>query len=138
MDLRGKAALVTGASQGLGAALARSLARAGARVVLIARTRPALDAVVEAIRAAGGEAHALCADMADKHSIHPVAGAAAALVGPIDLVIHNASTLGRVPLRLLLDTECEDLEAVLATNLVGPFRLTKALAGAMALRGAGL
>ena len=47
------------------------------------------------------------------------------------------STLGPTPLRLLLDTECEDLAGVLETNLVGPFRLTKVLAGAMAIRGAG-
>ncbi|HMG55137.1 MAG TPA: SDR family oxidoreductase, partial [Kofleriaceae bacterium] len=60
------------------------------------------------------------------------------LVGKIAIAIHNASTLGPTPLRLLLDTECEDLTAVLETNLVGPFRLTKVLAGAMALRGAGV
>jgi len=59
-------------------------------------------------------------------------------VGPVDLTVHNASTLGRTPLRLLLDTDCEDLERVLAVNLVGPFRLTKVVAGSMALRGEGL
>jgi NAD(P)-dependent dehydrogenase (short-subunit alcohol dehydrogenase family) len=59
-------------------------------------------------------------------------------VGPIELLVHNASTVGPVPLRLLLDTECEDLEQVLQVNLVGPFRLTKLVAGAMALRGSGL
>jgi NAD(P)-dependent dehydrogenase (short-subunit alcohol dehydrogenase family) len=53
-------------------------------------------------------------------------------------LINNASTLGPSPLRLLLDTDCEDLERALAVNLVGPFRLTKALAGSMALRGRGL
>jgi NAD(P)-dependent dehydrogenase (short-subunit alcohol dehydrogenase family) len=52
--------------------------------------------------------------------------------------VHGASTLGPTPLRLLLDTECEDLDAVLQTNLVGPFRLTKIVAGAMALRGSGV
>ena len=61
--------------------------------------------------------------------MHRIAGAAAALVGPPSIVIHNASTLGPVPMPLLLDTECEDLERVLAVNLVGPFRLTKVLAG---------
>src|SRR6185436_8214248 len=65
------------------------------------------------------------------------AGQAHGLVGEIGIAIHNASTLGPTPLRLLLDTECEDLAAVLETNLVGPFRLTKILAGAMVLRGAG-
>lgn len=77
------------------------------------------------------------ADVADKYAVYPLAGTAAELVGPIDLLIHNASALGPTPLRLLLDTECEELERVLAVNLVGPFRLTKAIAGAMALRGRG-
>jgi len=138
MELQGKGVLITGASQGLGAALAGSLARAGARIVLVARGSEALEKTAARIRAAGGEAHALPADVADKRAVHGIAGAAAALVGPIELLVHNASTLGPVPLPLLLDTECEDLEAVLQTNLVGPFRLTKIVAGAMALRGSGL
>ena len=70
--------------------------------------------------------------------MYPTAGAAAALVGEVDVVIHNASTLGPLPMPLLLDTACEDLDRVLAVNLVGPFRLTKAIAGSMALRGRGL
>jgi NAD(P)-dependent dehydrogenase (short-subunit alcohol dehydrogenase family) len=114
------------------------LARRGARVVLIARDARDLDAVVDEIRTAGGEAHAVVADVGDKNAIHPIAGAAAALVGPIDLLVHNASSLGPTPLPLLLDTACEDLERVLAANLIGPFRLTKAIAGSMALRGRGL
>jgi NAD(P)-dependent dehydrogenase (short-subunit alcohol dehydrogenase family) len=138
MELRGKGALVTGASKGLGAALAAELARAGARVALVARGEPELQRAAERIRAAGGEAHALPADVGDKRAVHGIAGAAAALVGPIELLVHNASTLGPVPLRLLLDTECEDLERVLQTNLIGPFRLSKIVAGAMALRGSGL
>jgi NAD(P)-dependent dehydrogenase (short-subunit alcohol dehydrogenase family) len=127
-------AIVTGASRGLGRALAMELARRGTRVVLVGRGEPALLAVEGAIRAEGGQAHALPADLGDKHTIYPLAAMAAELVGPIDLVIHNASELGPTPLRPLLDTDCEDLERVLAVNLVGPFRLTKAVAGAMAIR----
>jgi NAD(P)-dependent dehydrogenase (short-subunit alcohol dehydrogenase family) len=138
MKLQGKSALVTGASRGLGAALARRLAERGARVVGVARGREALETVVESIRAGGHEAHALVADLGDKAAIHRVAGAAAELAGPIDLLVHNASELGPTPLRLLLDTECEDLSRVLEVNLLGPFRLTKAVAGSMALRGGGL
>jgi NAD(P)-dependent dehydrogenase (short-subunit alcohol dehydrogenase family) len=138
MDLKGKGALVTGASKGLGAALAAELARGGARVALVARSAGELSRVAAEIRAAGGEAHALPADVADKRAAHAIAGAAAALVGPIELLVHNASTLGPLPLRLLLDTDCEDLDHVLEVNLVGPFRLTKIVAGAMALRGSGL
>jgi NAD(P)-dependent dehydrogenase (short-subunit alcohol dehydrogenase family) len=138
MDIRGIGAIVTGASRGLGAALARGLAKEGARVVLVARGEADLESVAAEIRAEGGVAHALSADVGDKRAILPLAGTAAALVGPIDLVVHDASDLGPTPLRVLLDTECEDLERVLAVNLVGPFRLTKALAGGMVLRGRGL
>jgi NAD(P)-dependent dehydrogenase (short-subunit alcohol dehydrogenase family) len=136
-DLRGTRAVVTGASRGLGRALAAALADAGARVVLVARHAPALDEAVAEIRAAGGEAHGVTADVADAEATYAVAGQAAALLGGVDLLINNASTLGPVPLRLLLDTDCEDLERALAVNLVGPFRLTKALAGPMVLRGRG-
>lgn len=137
MKLENKSALVTGASRGLGRALAEQLAGAGARVVLVARSASELESVARGIRAAGGEAHALAADVGRKADIYPLAGAAAALIGPIDLLVHNASSLGPTPLRLLLDTECEDLSAVLETNVVGPFRLSRAIAGSMALRKTG-
>src|SRR6187402_6778 len=133
MDLTRTTALVTGASRGL----AEQLAAAGARVVLVARSEPELSGVVDAIRAKGGEAHGLAFDVSQKEDVYPLVGSAAALVGPIDLLIHNASRLGPTPLRLLLDTECEDLTSVLETNLVGPFRLSRAIAGSMALRRTG-
>lgn len=136
-NLKETAALITGGSRGLGAALGEALAERGARVVLVARHRDTLDEAVGRIRARGGEAHGLVADIGDKEAIYPLAGAAAGLVGPIDVLVHNASELGPTPLPLLLDTECEQLERVLAVNLVGPFRLTKIVAGAMALRGRG-
>jgi hypothetical protein len=104
------AALVTGASRGLGAALGRELSRRGSPVVLVARDREALEETARAIAAEGGEAHALPADVGDKRAAYALAGAAAALVGPIEVLVHNASTLGPTPLPLLLDTECEDLE----------------------------
>jgi NAD(P)-dependent dehydrogenase (short-subunit alcohol dehydrogenase family) len=132
-----RTAVVTGASRGLGAALSRALAARGTRVVLVARGEPELAAVTSSIRAAGGEAHALVADIGDKRATYPLAGAAADLVGPIELLVNNASELGPTPLRLLFDTECEDLERVLAVNVLGPFRLSKAVGGAMALRRSG-
>jgi len=104
----------------------------------VAREPKALEALAAEIHAQGGQAYALPADLADKRAILPLAAAAAELAGPIDILIHNASTLGPVPLRLLLDTACEDLEQVLSVNVLGPFRLSKALAGSMALRGGGL
>lgn len=138
MNIQGEAALVTGASQGLGKELAKALARRGAKVVLVARGEPQLRSVVQEIRAEGGEAHGLAFDVGDKDAIYRIAGAAAALVGPPTIVIHNASTLGPVPMPSLADTDCEDFERVLAVNLVGPFRLTKALVGSMVLRRSGV
>jgi len=134
MQISGTPPLITGASRGLGEALALELGRQGARLVLVSRSRAALEPIVRRIRDAGGEAHALEADVGAKGDIYPLAGAATALVGPIDLLLHNASELGPTPLRLLLDTECEDLERVLAVNLLGPFRLSRVIAGSMALR----
>jgi NAD(P)-dependent dehydrogenase (short-subunit alcohol dehydrogenase family) len=137
MNISGQGAIITGASRGLGRALAEALAAKGARIALVAREAGPLADVVAGIRARGGDAHAIVGDIADKAATHRLAGQAHALVGDIAIAIHNASSLGPTPLRLLLDTECEDLAAVLETNLVGPFRLTKVLAGAMALRGEG-
>jgi NAD(P)-dependent dehydrogenase (short-subunit alcohol dehydrogenase family) len=100
MDLGNKAVLVTGGSKGLGAALARAFAERGARVVVAARHEAELEKVVAGIRKEGGEAHAVVADVGDKNAIYPLAGTAAALVGPIDVLVHNASTLGPTPLKL--------------------------------------
>ena len=138
MELRNVGVLVTGASRGLGAALAKELARRGAHVVAVARGEEALAKVVEEIRVSGGIAHAIAADIGDKRAIHAITGAAAALVGSVELLVNNASTLGAVPLRSLLDTDCESLEEALAVNVLGPFRLTKVLVGSMLLRKRGL
>jgi len=144
MEIRSSGVLVTGASRGLGLELSRALVREGARVVMVARNARDLEQAVRvakddaATTGLGGEAHGLAFDVGDKDAVFRIAGAAAALVGNIDVVVHAASTLGPLPMPLLLDTECEDLERVLAVNLVGPFRLTKALAGPMVLRQRGL
>lgn len=137
MELRGAAIIVTGASRGLGAALAEELGRAGARLVLVSRDHEALDAVVDRIRERGGEAHGVVADVSAPDSASRIAGTSGALVGPAEVVIHNAGTLGPVPLAPLADTSDGDFEQALATNLLGPFRLTRAVVGSMALRGRG-
>lgn len=138
MRIQGRSALVTGGGRGLGAALGHRLARAGARVVLVARTQGEVEAVARAIREQGGEAHALAADVGRREDAARIAGAAAAIAGPIDLLVHCAGTLGPVPLRLLLDTPDAEFEEALAANVLGSFRLSKLVAGAMALRGSGL
>lgn len=138
MDLRGRSVLVTGGGRGLGAAFGRAVARAGARVVLVARTAPEVEAVAADIRGAGGMAHALAADIGEEGAATAVAAAAAALAGPVDVLVHNASVLGPVPLRPLLDTPPADFLRAIEVNLLGPFRLSQAVAGSMALRGQGL
>lgn len=137
-EIREKSVVVTGASQGLGRALAMQLAAQGAQVVLLARQAAKLDQVVQEIRAQGGIAFGIAADVGNKESIYPIVGQATALAGPIDVLINNASTLGPTPLRLLLDTDCEDFERALQVNTLGPFRLLKAVAGSMILRQTGV
>jgi NAD(P)-dependent dehydrogenase (short-subunit alcohol dehydrogenase family) len=138
MDIRGRGAVVTGGSRGLGRELAIALAKRGGRVVVTARGENELERVAEEIRKSGGEAHAFAGDIADKKFIHPLAATSAALVGDVDILIHNASALGPLPMPLLLDTECEDFSAVLETNLLGPLRLTRKIAANMALRKRGV
>jgi NAD(P)-dependent dehydrogenase (short-subunit alcohol dehydrogenase family) len=138
MNIQNTSVLITGGSRGLGRALGLALATGGARVVLVARNHSELNHTVEEITKRGGEAYGIQGDIGNKEDIYRIAGQAAALAGPIDILIQNASTLRPVPLRLLLDTDCEDLEQTLNVNLVGPFRLAKAIAGSMVLRGTGL
>ena len=138
MDIDDRSFLVTGGSRGLGAALGRELARRGGRVVLVGREGGPLREVVGEIQGTGGEAHALAADVGDPLAVHPLIGAASALVGPLDVVVHNASTLGASPLRELADTEGQDFARALEVNLLGPFRITKAVVGSMLLRRRGL
>lgn len=129
-------ALITGASKGLGKALAAALAEQRWNVVLVARGRADLDAAVAELTAAGHRAWGIAADVATVDPARLV-GEATALAGPIDLLVHNASTLGPTPLRSFLDTDADAFQQVLEVNVLGPFRLTRAVAGAMALRGRG-
>jgi NAD(P)-dependent dehydrogenase (short-subunit alcohol dehydrogenase family) len=126
--LDGLRVAVTGGTSGLGLALVETLAERGAEVALVARTEPRVREV--AGRLAG--THGIAGDVSLKEDTYPIAMQVTAALGGLDVLINNASSLGPVPLALLADTECEELEEALATNLVGPFRLTKALLGALA------
>jgi NAD(P)-dependent dehydrogenase (short-subunit alcohol dehydrogenase family) len=119
---------VTGGTSGLGLALVELLHREGAHVAFIAR---GAERVAEVARAHRGT-HAIVGDVASKDDIYPMALQILGALGGLDILINNASDLGPVPLALLGDTQCEDLERALVTNVVGPFRLTKALLGALA------
>jgi len=120
--------LITGGTSGLGRALVADLLHRGACVAFVARH---LD-LVEHTRAAHPGSHGITGDIARKEDIYPIALQALGVLGGVDVLINNASSLGPVPLAPLADTSCEELELALATNLVGPFRLTKALLGSLA------
>ena len=125
--LSGLRVAVTGGTSGLGLALVEALHREGAAVAFVARHAGRVAAV--AGRYPG--THGLAGDVSVKEETHPLALRTLAALGGLDVLIHNASSLGPVPLALLADTDCEALEEALATNLVGPFRLTRALLGAL-------
>ena len=78
------------------------------------------------------QAYGIVGDVSRKDEIHPIAIQILGELGGLDVLINNASSLGPVPLATLADTECEDLELALATNVLGPFRLTKVLLGSLA------
>jgi NAD(P)-dependent dehydrogenase (short-subunit alcohol dehydrogenase family) len=119
---------ITGGTSGLGLALVRELFRLDARVAFVARSREHVESVARAYPGA----HGIVGDLAQKEDIHPIALQIVANLGGLDVLVNNASSLGPAPLALLGDTECEDFELALATNVLGPFRLTKALLGALA------
>ena len=119
---------ITGGTSGLGLALVRELLSRGAHVAFVARTAADVDAVARAHPGSRG----IVGDVSRKDDIHRIALQVTGHLGGIDVLVNNASSLGPTPLALLADTECEDFEEALATNVLGPFRLTKALLGALA------
>ncbi len=125
--LSGLRVAVTGGTSGLGLALVETLHDRGAAVAFVARQGKR----VREVRREHVGTHGIEGDVSRKDDTYPIAMQITAALGGLDVLINNASTLGPVPLALLADTDCEDLEAALATNVVGPFRLTKALLGAL-------
>jgi NAD(P)-dependent dehydrogenase (short-subunit alcohol dehydrogenase family) len=126
-DLAGTRVAITGGTSGLGLALVRELLGRGAQVAFVARGRDR----VERISREHPGAHGIVGDISVKEEIHPIAIQIVGELGGVDVLVNNASDLGPAPLKLLADTDCEELERALATNLLGPFRLTKALLGAL-------
>jgi len=119
---------VSGGTSGLGLALVEEMLDRGARVAFVARTRERVEEVASLHRGA----HGITGDVGKKEDIHRIALQIVGCLGGLDVLVNNASDLGPVPLALLGDTECKDLERALAVNLLGPFRLTRALLGALA------
>ena len=126
-DLNELRVAVTGGTSGLGLALVQQLAARGARVAFVARTARAVERIAAETSACG-----IVGDVGRKEDIYPLALQITGNLGGLDVLINNASSLGPTPLAPLADTECEELEQALAVNLLGPFRLTKALLGALA------
>jgi len=129
-------AIVTGASQGFGRALAEELADDGWDLVVDARHQPALEVAAAALRRHGGRVVALAGDVADP--VHREALVAAATrLGGVDLLVNNASTLGPTPMPALADYPLEELEAVYRTNVIAPLALVqRALPALLAAHGA--
>jgi NAD(P)-dependent dehydrogenase (short-subunit alcohol dehydrogenase family) len=126
--LAGRRVAVTGGTSGLGRELVRELLNRWAHVAFVARGRDGVDRVSRE----HADAHGIVGDISKKEDIYPIAMQILGSLGGIDVLINNASDLGPSPLALLADTECEDFERALATNVLGPFRLTKALLGSLA------
>ena len=123
-DLTNRVALVTGASRGIGRAIALALAAAGARVVINYRDRgDAAEQVAATIREAGGRADVLQADVADRESVDALIRQITALAGGLDILVNNA---GITRDGLLMRMKDDDFDAVLDTNLRGAFLCTRA------------
>ena len=126
-NLAGLRTFITGGTSGLGLALVRGWHAHGARVAFVARTPDRVSQIMRELPGVAG----IVGDIARKDDIYPIALQALGALSGIDVLVNSASSLGPVPLALLGDTECEDVERALAANLLGPFRLTKALLGAL-------
>jgi len=125
--LAGARVAVTGGTSGLGLALVRECLARGAQIAFVAR---GADRVERVVRQHAG-VHGIVGDISVKQDIYPIAIQIVGDLGGVDVLVNNASDLGPAPLKLLADTDCEELERALATNVLGPFRLTKALLGAL-------
>jgi len=132
--LDGRVALVTGASSGIGRAIAQALAEAGARVVLVARRTAELEAARRDIVDAGGEAALHACDLADRAALRACSDACASAFGAPDILVNAAGINVRRP---MLEIGEDDWDATLAINLAAPFFLAQRLAPAMLDRGWG-
>jgi NAD(P)-dependent dehydrogenase (short-subunit alcohol dehydrogenase family) len=128
-DLSGRVALVTGGSSGIGRAMAGALARAGAKVVLMARQPEALRSAAEQM----GAAH-VAVDLADRTALARAANAAAQIHGEPDILVNSAAVNRRPPMN---DLTVDDWDTTIAVNLTAPFLLGQRFGPAMATRGWG-
>ncbi|MDZ4780166.1 MAG: SDR family NAD(P)-dependent oxidoreductase [Planctomycetia bacterium] len=121
----GKGVVVTGASSGLGFAIAQAAAASGAKVVVAARGADALDAAVERIRQAGGDAHAFRADVTNEAEVHDLAKESLDRLGRVDLLVNCAGKSAR---GAALETTPDDFRHLLEVNLISTVICTRAFA----------
>ena len=134
IDLEGRVALVTGASSGLGAQFARTLAKSGACVVLAARRVERLKALRAEIEAGGGDAHVVQLDVTDIDSIKAAVARAETEVGTLDILINNS---GVSTTQKLVDVTPEDYDFVMDTNVRGAFFVAQEVGKRMLARARG-
>jgi NAD(P)-dependent dehydrogenase (short-subunit alcohol dehydrogenase family) len=134
IDLSGRVAFVTGASSGLGAQFARTLARAGAGVVLAARRIERLKTLRAEIEAAGGDAHVVALDVTDPDSIKAAVAHAETEMGTVDILVNNS---GVSTTQRLVDVTPEDFDLVMNTNLRGAFFVAQEVGKRMIARSRG-
>ncbi|MCL4247787.1 MAG: glucose 1-dehydrogenase [Anaerolineae bacterium] len=134
-DITGKVAIVTGASRGIGQAIAEALAASGAKVVLSSRKPDDLTAVADAIKAKGGEAMAVAAHNGDKNALQVLAQAAIDTYGGIDILVNNAAT--NPHFGPLLNAEDSLWQKTIEVNLMGNVWLTQSVVPVMRERGGG-
>jgi 2-deoxy-D-gluconate 3-dehydrogenase len=132
--LRGKVALVTGSSQGLGQGMARALAQAGADVIVNGRVASKLTLVVKEIESLGGKATAIAADLGNRADVQRLIEQAIAWQGHLDILVNNAGTIKRAPSADYTDA---DWDLVLNVNLNGVFTAARAAGKHMLARGSG-
>lgn len=132
--LEGRGAVVTGGGQGIGAAVARALATAGAAVVVSARTESRIAAVAAELDELGHSVWAVPADVTDEASVHALAEAAVENLGHVDILINNAGAAHSAPLH---KTTREDWDRLLAVNATGAFLCARAFVPGMVERGWG-
>lgn len=123
--LNNRLALITGASRGIGAAVAKALAKAGAHVILLARTQGALEALDDEIRAAGGAATLLPLDLKKFDEVDKIGPSLAERFGRLDIFIGNAGTLG--PLKPAHQISPKEWQDVMFTNFMANVRLVNTL-----------